>query len=246
MEKHLLTNVITDLVNEYSSAKEYGVSLVTIPDFDYVQFAKALSPNRRAELYFLGFSSEQQANLMTSLPDLGNQVKYSYKVEEAEESRNSGDENVFRILIIKRFEIEKVSSLRWFREITLERVYTKSCDYVKRELASTNTVIEALIKALRCKTVRGMLSFERVLNYLELLLNTVAEQLPATIKDKFYLLGLCADKGLDSRNPSREDLVARIKRNHEIVERIGNLEQTERQSIIIHEKMLKKIFFAIY
>lgn len=231
MEKHLLTNVITDLVNEYSSAKEYGVSLVTIPDFDYVQFAKALSPNRRAELYFLGFSSEQQANLMTSLPDLGNQVKYSYKVEEAEESRNSGDENVFRILIIKRFEIEKVSSLRWFREITLERVYTKSCDYVKRELASTNTVIEALIKALRCKTVRGMLSFERVLNYLELLLNTVAEQLPATIKDKFYLLGLCADKGLDSRNPSREDLVARIKRNHEIVERIGNLEQTERQSI---------------
>jgi len=231
MKKHLLTNVITDLVNEYSRTKEYGVSLVTIPDFDYVQFAKALSPNRLSELYFLGFSSEQQTDLRASLPDLGEQVKYSYMVEAAEESRNSGDENVFRILIIKRSEIEKVSSLRWFQEITLEKIYTKSCDYVKRELDSTNTVIEALIKALRCKVVRGMLSFERVLNYLELLLNTAPEKLPAIIKDNFYLLGLCADKGIDSRNPSREDLVARIKRNYEIVERICNLEQTERQSI---------------
>ena len=31
MSKHLLTNVITNLVNEYSNANEYGVSLITIP-----------------------------------------------------------------------------------------------------------------------------------------------------------------------------------------------------------------------
>ena len=54
MSKHLLTNVITNLVNEYSNANEYGVSLITIPDFDYAQFAQGLSSRRKSELYFLG------------------------------------------------------------------------------------------------------------------------------------------------------------------------------------------------
>lgn len=35
MSKKLLTQVVTRLVNEYAAAKEYGVSLVTIPDFNY-------------------------------------------------------------------------------------------------------------------------------------------------------------------------------------------------------------------
>lgn len=52
---NLLTNVITDLVNEYSDANEYGVSLITIPDFDYAQFARGLSTRRKSELYFWDF-----------------------------------------------------------------------------------------------------------------------------------------------------------------------------------------------
>ena len=228
---NLLTNVITDLVNEYSDANEYGVSLITIPDFDYAQFARGLSTRRKSELYFLGFSAEQQTSLMTVLPNLGDAVKYSFTVEEAEISRNSGNEEIFRVLVIKRAEIEKISSLRWFPEITLEKVYTKSCDYVKTNLAGTNSVIESLIKALRSKVVRSILSFERVLNYLELLLNSEARELPAVVKNNYYYLGLCADKSIDSGNPSREDFISRIKKNHEIVERISNLEQTERQSI---------------
>lgn len=55
MSKHLLTNIIVGLVNEYSNANEYGVSLITIPDFDYAQFAQSLSNRRKSELYFLGF-----------------------------------------------------------------------------------------------------------------------------------------------------------------------------------------------
>lgn len=231
MGKHLLTTVITALVNEYSKAGEYGVSLVTIPDFDYAEFANTLTQERFSELYFLGFSDAQRAILETSLPDINTHIRYSYAVEDAEVSRNSGDEAIFRVLIIKRSEVEKVSSLRWFPEITLERVYTKSCDYVKKELLDTNAVIDALIRALRSKAVRSMLGFERVINYLELLLNTEARNLPAAIKENFYMLGLCADKNIDKGNPSREELVNRIKKNHEIVERIGNLEQAERQSI---------------
>lgn len=231
MIKHLLTNVITELVNEYSNSGEYGVSLITIPDFDYAKFAQGLSSHRKSELYFLGFSADQKVALMESLPNCGETVKYSYTVEEAEISRNSGNEEVFRILVIKKAEIEKISSLRWFPEITLEKVYTRSCDYVRNELAGTNSVIESLIKALRSKVVRSILSFERVLSYLELLLNSEAKDLPAVVKGNYYLLGLCSDKSIDSGNPSKEDFIGRIKKNHEIVERISNLEQTERQSI---------------
>ena len=68
----------------------------------------------------------------------------------------------------------------------LEKVYTKSCDLVKKELSNTNSVIESLIQALRCKPVRSLLSFERVLRYLELLLNTEDKQLPTVIKENYY------------------------------------------------------------
>ncbi|MBE6712049.1 MAG: hypothetical protein E7580_00865, partial [Ruminococcaceae bacterium] len=231
MSKKLLTQVVTKLVNEYATAKEYGVSLVTIPDFNYAQLAQELDNSRCVQLFFLGFSKQQEQELIDTLPDKGDSVSYAFTVEQAEQSRNSGDENVFRILIIKRSEIEKVSSLRWFPEITLEKVYTKSCDIVKEELSGTNSVIDALIKALRCKPVRSILSFERVLSYLELLLETEDKMLPSAIKENYYKLGLCADKSIDSKNPTKDDFVARIRRNHAIIEKIGNLEQTERQSI---------------
>lgn len=231
MSKKLLTQVATKLVNEYAVAKEYGVSLVTIPDFDYSVFAEELDTGRCIQIFFLGFSKQQEQELKDILPDKGENVSYAFTVEEAEQSRNSGDESIFRILIIKRAEIEKISSLRWFPEITLEKVYTKSCDVVKEELSGSNSVIDSLIKALRCKPVRSILSFERVLGYLELILETEDKMLPTVIKDNYYKLGLCADKSIDSKKPSKDDFVARIRRNHEIVERIGNLEQTERQSI---------------
>ena len=230
MEKILLTKVITQLVNERAKAQEYGVALVNIPDFDYVAFVQGLSSERKAALFFLGFPAATRARIEGELPQ-GEMLSYDFTVEKAEESRNSGDESIFRVLIIKRAEMEKMSSLRWFPEITLERIYTKSCDLARRELAGTNSVIEALIQALRSKPIRSILSFERVLEYLELLISAPADKLPEAIKENYYRLGLCSDKGLDSRNPSKDDFVARIKHNHGIVERLSNLEQAERQSI---------------
>lgn len=244
MSDKLLTQVVTTLVNEYAVAKEYGVSLINIPDFDYSQFAKEISNKRKAQIFFLGFSNEQKATLTTQLPNLNGSVSFDFTVEEAEKSRNSGDENVFRVLIIKRAELEKISSLRWFPEITLGKIYTKSCSIVKSHLSNTNSVIEAFIQALRCKPIRCILSFERVLGYLELLLAVNEKQLPFEFKNSFYKLGLCADKDIDSNNPSKADFVARIRRNHKIIERIGNLEQSERQSITNYyskEKINKEI-----
>ena len=230
MEKTLLTKVVTQLVNERANAQEYGVALVNIPDFDYVAFALGLSSERKAALFFLGFPESTRARIESELSQ-NESLSYDFTVEKAEESRNSGDESIFRVLVIKRAEMEKMSSLRWFPEITLERIYTKSCDLAKKELAGTNAVIEALIQALRSKPIRSILSFERVLEYLEFLISSPADTLPDAIKENYYRLGLCADKNVDSRNPVRDDFVARIKHNHGIVERISNLEQAECQSI---------------
>lgn len=230
MEKRLLTKVITQLVYKRAEAKDYGVALINIPDFDYPTFATEMSDDRNTAIYFLGFNEKTQAEMKVSLPNKTG-LTYDFSVEAAEASRNTGDENIFRVLIIKRAELEKISSLRWFPEISLEQVYMASCDLVKKELSGTNSVIDALLRALRSKPVRSMLSFERVLEYLEILLYAEPEQLPSTMKANFYKLGLCADKAIDCKNPTKEDLVAKIKRNHAIVERISNLEQAERQSI---------------
>ena len=230
MSKALLTNVVVKLVNKYASSQEYGVSLVTIPDFDYSEFAKNIKSERKTEIFFLGFSKDVETDIRKTLDDLEN-VEYSFNVEDAEESRNNGDESIFRVLIIKRAEIEKISSLRWFPEISLEKVYTQSCDYVKKALKDTNAVIESLIQALRSKPVRSLLSFERVLDYLELLVNSPSDELPDAVRNNYYKLGLLADKSIVSKNPDKNAFVARIKKNHSIVERISNLEQAERQSI---------------
>ena len=97
MKNKLLTRVVTRLINEYADASEYGVSLITIPDFDYPQFAAELDTSRSVQLFFLGFSKQQEQELTATLPNRGANISYAYTVEEAEQSRNSGDENVFRI-----------------------------------------------------------------------------------------------------------------------------------------------------
>ncbi len=230
MSKNLLTKIITKLVNGHAKDMAYGVSLINIPEFDYVSFVQGLNSSRSLELFFLGFSQEYQEELSANLPKIDN-LSYSFTVEAAENSRNSGNENNFRVLIVKRAELEKLSSLRWFNEITLTTLYAHSCKYAKDTLKKSNSVIEALISALKRKAVQNMLSFERVIEYLEALVEATPAELPSILKEKYYMLGLCYDKNIDSGNPTTDDFVTRIKKNHAIVERIGNLERTERQSI---------------
>lgn len=230
MQNDLLTQVLTDLVSKKEAANEYGVSILNIPEFDYADFVNNLAPSRGVELFFLGFSSDSEKEMLKQLPNKGD-FTYSFSIEQAEESRNSGDESHFRIFVIRRAEIEKLSSLRWFPEITVDMVYNQSCDYVLSELKDTNSVIDALIKGLKRKAIRNVLGFERVIDYLNCLLHANPDELTTVIKSDFYKLGLVNDKNIDQGNPSTDEIVSRIKHNHEIVEKIGNLEQAERQSI---------------
>lgn len=230
MKNQLLTDVVVNLVNKKAHAHEYGVSILNLPDFNYSEFVQKLDCNGQIELFFLGFSAQTINALKSDLPEITN-VHYLYTVEAAEDSRNSGDENIFRILIIKRVEIEKLSSLRWFPEITLEMVYTESCTFMANKLPQSNAVIDALIQALKRKTIRNILNFERVLEYFEDLLSTSPNHLPEIVKESFYKLGLCNDESLANGNPTADIFVKKIKQNHSIVERIRNLEQAERQGI---------------
>lgn len=230
MQNDLLTQVITNLVSKKETANEYGISIINIPEFDYADFASNIASGRDIDFFFLGVSSEAEKELKEKLPK-NNRYTYSFSIEQAEDSRNSGDERHFRVFIIRRAEIEKLSSLKWFPEITVDMVYNQSCDYVLSELKDSNTFIEALIKGLKRKAIRNILGFERVMDYLNYLVNAAPDDLTSVVKDDFYKLGLLSDKNIDQGNPSTDEMVSRIKRNHEIVEKIGNMEQAERQSI---------------
>lgn len=227
---NILTKVITELVNKKAEEQEYGVSIINLPTFDYKYLVENLNKDRTVSLFFLGFRPEDQEQIRSCIGGIQG-VECSFDVEKAEESRNSGDENIFRILIVKHQDIEKMSSLRWFPEISLSSVYVKSCDYAMKSLKSSNNVISSFIRALRKKTIRNILGFERVLEYLDALLDAESMELPFVMKENLYLLGLCKDSNIDQGTATVDSIENSIKRNHAVVERISNLEQAERQSI---------------
>ncbi len=230
MKNFLLTTVITKIINKYILSEDYGVSLFNIPEFDYSEFTKKVSTKKKIELYFLGFDKEKENEINKSIVQTST-LSVNFSIEEAEQSRNSGDENIFRILIIQRSELEKLSSLKWIPKISLEDVYIESCDYIKQNINASNSVLPALIQALRSKQIRNILNFERVLDYFNTLLEASNEELPQTIRSNYYKLGLCSDAKFDEGNPSKDDFINKIKRNHNIVETISNLEQKQRQGI---------------
>lgn len=227
---NILTNVITNLVNYKAKEQEYGVSIINMPTFDYKYLVENLNKDRSVALFFLGFRPEDQKKIGGEIGDIQG-IHCSFDVEKAEVIRNSGDESVFRVLVIKHRDTEKLSSLRWFPEISLSSVYVKSCDYAIKNLESSNSVIHSFIKALRKRTIRNILGFERVLEYLDCLLNAEPTKLPVVLKENLYLLGLCKDSNIDQGTVTVDSIENSIKRNHSVVERIGNLEQAERQSI---------------
>lgn len=230
MASILLTTIITELVKEKIANQDYGVSVINLPEFDYASFASDIVSEKPVEIFFLGFSDNDIESLRLSLPVSSN-ISYAFNVEAAEESRNTGNENVFRIFIVNKTEIEKLSSLMWFPRITLSEVYRKSCNYAVQKLYDSNNVILSIIRALRKKDIQNILGFERVLEYICIILSTPKRDLPQAVKENYYKLGLCKDSNIVSGNPSNNDIATAIQKNHAIVERIGNLEQAERQSI---------------
>ena len=160
-------------------------------------------------------------------------LKLFFTAEDAEKSRNNGNEDEFRIMIAKHSESPKLSSLRWYPTVDLDIVYRECCKYALEQLkGKTNSVIESLINALKSRQIQNILSFERVIEYLGSVLQSTSEtDLTQVIKERYYELGLCSDSSIVTNNPSKEDLIKKIKSNHDVIERLENLEGKERQSI---------------
>ena len=213
MSNTLLTRVITELVNQRAHIDSYGISIINLPRFDYVEFAENLNTKYTNEIFFLGFSAEDKSNLTSKLPNKDNLV-YEFTVEAAELSRNNGKEDIFRIQIIRNAELEKLSSLKWYPEIKLETIYKESCKLADSQIGKTNSVIKSVLHALMRKNVMNILSFERVLEYLEILLNSPTDKLPIAIKENFYKLGLCAEPTLTDGNPNTDLLAQKIIKNN--------------------------------
>lgn len=232
MNTSLLTEVLIQLVKEKRDNHEYGVIIINLPSFNYKRLVAELlqASNKSIEIFFLGFYSDEEAELRADIPE-DNGFNLRFSVEEAEASRNSGDEECFRIMIIKRRDIEKLSSLLWFPEIDLNTIYKQSCKFAEDKLVNSNVMIRNLLKALKRKDIMALLNLERLLDYLQALLTFEADELPEAIKANLYRLGLCTDTKIDEGNPDIDEIKKRIKKNKDIVNRIGALEQAERKSI---------------
>lgn len=228
--QRLLTNVIIQAVTEKEKSDSFGVSIMNLPELDYSVFAQGIKQNKQLELYFLGFQAERVHALKKELPVVEN-VEYFFTVEEAETSRNTGNEQVFRVHIIKNQELEKISSLRWYDMIGMDEIYKKSCKYVAKNLTKSNESILNLLKALGRQDIRSLLNFERVISYLEAILAAPPEQLPYAIANNLYMLGLLASSSFGAGAPTVDTFRIQIKKNHELVSRISGLEQKERQNI---------------
>ena len=229
--KDLLTDVIISIVNDkLKRDNSFGISIINLPDIDFERFIASISHKKKLELYFLGYDNAAQERFRNYLPNVEN-CKSFYSVEEAEESRNLGNEDTFRVHFIKNTELEKISSLRWYDEISMEQVYKKSCKLALEKLPQSNEAIKNLLQALARKDIRALLNFERVLDYLETLIETDETQLPAAVNEELYRLGLLSDSGFAVGAPTTEQLRKKIKENYAAVRRISNLEQKERQNI---------------
>ena len=227
----LLTEAIVEIVNsKQRQGNSFGVSVVNLPDIDIAMFLTGLQKRRKLELYFLGYGDARIAEITEEVSSHPG-IMTAFSVEEAEESRNLGDEGVFRIHFIKNAEMEKLSSLRWYDEINMESVYKKCCKLAETKLARSNATISNLINALARKDIRSILNFERVLDYLQALIAAPESELPSKVSSELYLLGLLSDASFGIGAPSIDQIRERIKKNHVLVRRIASLEQMERQNI---------------
>lgn len=227
----LLTEAIVNIVNiKQDQNNGFGVSIVNLPNIDIDLFLDGLQKDRKLELFFLGHEQEQVESIKEAVSGYEG-VTVQFTVEEAEDSRNLGVEDVFRIHFIKNAEMEKISSLRWYDVIDMETVYKKCCRLASERIAQSNDTIKGLLQVLGRKDIRAILNFERVLDYLETLISSTEAELPNAVTSHLYRLGLLSDTNFAVGAPSREQIKDSIKKNHSVLRRITSLEQKERQNI---------------
>lgn len=234
----LLTEVILRIAKVKLKNNEYGILLKDLPEFNYVDFLNKLNEcftTQSLHALFIGFNDNEIITM--GLGHIQNEnIESFFTVEDAEESRNHGNEDILRILIVRR-EVPKFTSLKWFEAIAVDSIYKELCVYAKECIGNpyqTNKAISNLIQVLSRKEIRQLVSLERILDYFSCLFSYEISQLPIAVVDEMYRLGLCRDKHLLGGFENLDGLRKRLIRNSDIVYEIGVLENNTRKNIRKH------------
>ena len=181
---NLLTTVVARLIDKKNASGEYGVSVTNLPALDYAELFSQVNNSKPIAVFFIGFTSDETSEIKAHCVD-SESISFFYTVEEAESSRNSGDESVFRVLIVKRSDLEKISSLQWFQSLSLREIYLECVKVVSERFSGNlNSTVKAMLEAFGKRSIQNILSFERIVEYLEALVSVPdVESLPSVLRN---------------------------------------------------------------
>lgn len=231
--KCILSEILAKVSLRKFNSDGFGIIIKDIPDFSYRTYLKKvineLQALKKISCFFIGFNEVELSKLKDEVDILSNRVSIFFKVEEAEASRNNGDENEVRIIIVRR-DTPKISSLQWFRTISINELYTEICSDALDKFANTNSAINNLWKALKTNDLKRIVALERLVDYYSALKNSDSQDLPDNTINEMYRLGLCRDKNIFLINNYLAVKKALIN-NYNTVLRIGEFDKADRKAI---------------
>lgn len=230
----VLSDIIASVVCKRVINGSYGVILRDLPRYSYSNFIKILELRVEEQelaapkVFFVGFNEEETEMLQSELSNQLTFLQLSYSVEEAEDSRNDGIENSTRIVIVKR-SVPKLSSLRWYEQVSTEEIYNQLCVNAERQFGLINESLRNMWKALKSKRIMEIISLERLIDYYQYLtLND--EDIPNSSVNQLFRLGLLIDESIFVK--SKLDAIReRLIDNSRLVSRISNLNKEDRRVI---------------
>lgn len=224
----LLNKIVSNQINKMIDQDEYGILIANLPSLDVNELCEFINLDKKKISFFIiGAEDNLQNSILSKKKE---KIDISFSVEEAEESRNSGDDSVFRIIVLKRNDIQKVSSLEWFNKITMSDLYKYCCQFVNDSMPSTNAFIKAFVNSLKQSDLKRVLNFEDVIDFLDGLYNANEKELQNYIVKNLYKLGFAYDNSITTIVDTTK-LKQRLKDNKSLVNNIGDLDKNKRLAI---------------
>ncbi|PYI51475.1 FtsK/SpoIIIE domain-containing protein [Paenibacillus flagellatus] len=230
----VLSDILAAIVSKRVFNESYGILLKDLPKYSYSKFINMLELRVREQdlampkVFFVGFTDVELDELRLELSGQLTYLSLYYSVEEAEDFRNDGDVNSTRIVIVKR-AVPKLSSLRWYEQITAEEIYKELCVNAEKQLGGINESLRNMWKSLNSKRIMDRISLERLIDYYQhLTLND--EDIPRDSVEQLFRLGLLIDDSVFVKS-NIDSIRQRLIENSRIVSRISNLNKEDRKAI---------------
>ncbi|MCS7460377.1 FtsK/SpoIIIE domain-containing protein [Paenibacillus doosanensis] len=230
----VLSDILASIVSKRVLNESYGVLLKDLPKYSYSNFINMLELRVKEEelakpnVFFVGFTEAELDELRLELNSQLTFLSLYYSVEEAEDFRNDGDVNSTRIVIVKR-AVPKLSSLRWYEQISSEEIYKVLCDSAEKQLGGINESLRNMWKSLNSKKIMEVVSLERLIDYYQyLMLND--DDIPRDSIEHLFRLGLLIDESVFVKS-NIDSIRQRLIENSKLVSRISNLNKEDRKAI---------------